>query len=152
MLLQTTFSVAASLGIGSAAWFFLVTQSTKQMVYAPILLSGCSSSAMYAMALSFITDVIGQEKVCPWLTIQQCDEILWEVKKGCVKKFDLGVEKWEHKRATYLGKHFQIVCFESYFPCQNFEFLWWPSHVGPSCPDYWPNILTMMWKHTYLFS
>ena len=44
--------------------------------YAPILLSGCSSSAMYAMALSFITDVIGQEKVCTWLTIQQCDEIL----------------------------------------------------------------------------
>ena len=62
--LQMTFTIAASLGIGSAVWFYFITQSTKQMVYAPIVLIGCSSSAMYVMTLAFITDVIGQDKVC----------------------------------------------------------------------------------------
>ena len=62
--LQMTFTIAASLGIGSAVWFYFITQSTKQMVYAPIVLTGCSSSAMYVMTLAFITDVIGQDKVC----------------------------------------------------------------------------------------
>ena len=61
---QWTYCLGASLAVGAATWFYFLTQPTKQMVYMPLVLTGVSSSAMYVMALSFIADVVKDDKVC----------------------------------------------------------------------------------------
>ena len=61
---QWTYCLGASVAGGAATWFYFLTQPTKQMVYVPLVLIGVSSSAMYVMALSYIADIIKDDKVC----------------------------------------------------------------------------------------
>ena len=63
ILLQWTFCVASSVAIGAAVWFYFITESTKQMVYASIVLLGFGNSGMIVMALSFVAHFIGNDKV-----------------------------------------------------------------------------------------
>ena len=61
---QWTYCLGASVAGGAATWFYFLTQPTKQLIYVPLVLTGVSSSAMNVMALSFIADVIKDDKVC----------------------------------------------------------------------------------------
>ena len=63
ILLQWTFCVASSVAIGAAVWFYFITESTKQMVYASIVLLGFGNSGMIVMALSYVAHFIGNDKV-----------------------------------------------------------------------------------------
>ena len=51
------------MAIGAAVWFYFITESTKQMVYASIVLLGFGNSGMNVMALSFVAHFIGDDKV-----------------------------------------------------------------------------------------
>jgi len=55
--------LAASLVICGAVWSYFQTPSTRQVTYAPVILIGFGMSVMYVMALAFITDLIGENKV-----------------------------------------------------------------------------------------
>lgn len=49
--------------IGGAVWIYFQTPSTRQMTYAPVIIIGSGMSIMYVMALAFITELIGENKV-----------------------------------------------------------------------------------------
>ena len=49
--------------IVGAVWSYFQTTSTRQSTYAPLVIIGSGSSIMYVMALVFITDLIGENKV-----------------------------------------------------------------------------------------
>ena len=55
--------MAASLVIGGLVWSYFQTPSTRQATYAPVIIIGFGMSVMYVMALAFITEVIGENKV-----------------------------------------------------------------------------------------
>ena len=55
--------MAASLVICGAVWSYFLNPSTRQVTYAPVILIGFGMSVMYVMALTFITDLIGENKV-----------------------------------------------------------------------------------------
>ena len=63
-LLQWTYCLAASVVVGTAVWFYFITQSIKSVTYAPTILVGAGTSAMIVMSLTFLTDLIGENKVC----------------------------------------------------------------------------------------
>lgn len=50
--------------IGGVVWNYFQTPSTKQVTYAPVIIMGFGISVMYVMALAFLTDLIGENKVC----------------------------------------------------------------------------------------
>ena len=65
--------MAASLVMGGAVWSYFQSPSTKQTTYAPVIIIGGGMSIMYVMALAFITELIGENKVsvegnAPWLS------------------------------------------------------------------------------------
>ena len=64
LLLQWSYLLAASLVIGGVVWSYFQTPSIKQATYAPIIIMGFGMSVMYVMALAFITELIGENKVC----------------------------------------------------------------------------------------
>jgi len=49
--------------ISGAVWSYFQTPSTRQATYAPVILIGFGMSVMYVMALAFITELIGENKV-----------------------------------------------------------------------------------------
>ena len=51
------------MAIAAAVWFYFVVVSTKQMVYVPVVLTGCSVSAMFIMALSSVADILQDDEV-----------------------------------------------------------------------------------------
>ena len=55
--------MAAVLVIGAAVWFYFLTLSTKSFTYAPTIMVGTGMSAMFVMALNYITELIGDNKV-----------------------------------------------------------------------------------------
>ena len=64
LYLQWTYCLAASVVIGAAVWFYFITQSIKSVTYAPTILVGAGTSAMIVMSLTYLTDLIGEDKVC----------------------------------------------------------------------------------------
>ena len=64
LLLQWSYLLAASLVIGGTLWSYFQTPSIRQATYAPVILIGFGMSVMYVMALAFITELIGENKVC----------------------------------------------------------------------------------------
>ena len=63
-MLQWTYNVAAAVVIGSAVWLYFLTPSSRLVAYAPAILIGSGMSATFVMALTFLTDLIGENKVC----------------------------------------------------------------------------------------
>lgn len=59
---QWSFIVAALTVIGSCLWFMRITQSTRVFTYPAVVLLGFGSSAMFVNALSFATELIGENK------------------------------------------------------------------------------------------
>ena len=49
--------------MGGAVWSYFQTLSTRQSTYAPVVMMGSGLSIMYVMALVFITEVIGENRV-----------------------------------------------------------------------------------------
>ena len=49
--------------MGGAVWSYFQTFSTRQSTYAPVVMIGSGLSIMYVMALVFITELIGENKV-----------------------------------------------------------------------------------------
>ena len=64
LYLQWTYCLAASVVVGTAVWFYFITQSIKSVTYAPTILAGAGMSAMNVMSLTYLTDLIGENKVC----------------------------------------------------------------------------------------
>ena len=50
--------------IGGAVWSYFQTPSIKQATYAPVILIGFGMSVMFVMSTAFITELIGDSKVC----------------------------------------------------------------------------------------
>ena len=50
--------------IGGVVWNYFQTPSFRQATYAPVIIIGFGMSVMYVMALAFVTDLIGENKVC----------------------------------------------------------------------------------------
>ena len=50
--------------IGGVVWNYFQTPSMRQATYAPVIITGFGMSVMYVMALAFITELIGEDKVC----------------------------------------------------------------------------------------
>lgn len=57
-----SYLLAASLVICGAVWSYFLNPSTRQVTYAPVILIGFGMSVMYVMSLTFITDLIGENK------------------------------------------------------------------------------------------
>ena len=55
--------MAGSLVMGCSVWSYFQTVSTKQSAYAVMVIMGSGLSVMDVMALVFITEVIGENKV-----------------------------------------------------------------------------------------
>ena len=49
--------------MGGTVWSYFQTFSTRQSTYAPVVMIGSGLSIMYVMALVFITELIGENKV-----------------------------------------------------------------------------------------
>ena len=49
--------------MGGAVWSYFQTFYTRQSTYAPVVMIGSGLSIMYVMALVFITELIGENKV-----------------------------------------------------------------------------------------
>ena len=49
--------------MGGAVWSYFLTVSPNQSIYAPVVMIGSGLSVMYVMALVFITELIGENKV-----------------------------------------------------------------------------------------
>ena len=49
--------------LGAAVWFYFLTPSSKAQAYAPTILTGSAISATFVMALTFVADLIGDNKV-----------------------------------------------------------------------------------------
>ena len=49
--------------MGGAVWSYFQTPSTKQTTYVPVVIIGGGMSTMYVMALAFMTELIGENKV-----------------------------------------------------------------------------------------
>ena len=62
---QWTYCLAATLLIGSAVWIYFIARPEAYLIYVPVILVGATSSTMVGMALTFLTKLIGDEKVCP---------------------------------------------------------------------------------------
>ena len=58
-----SFLLAAFLVMGGAVWSYFLTVSPNQSTYAPVVMIGSGLSVMYVMALVFITELIGENKV-----------------------------------------------------------------------------------------
>lgn len=58
-----SFLLAAFLVMGGAVWSYFLTVSPNQSIYAPVVMIGSGLSVMYVMALVFITELIGENKV-----------------------------------------------------------------------------------------
>ena len=56
--------MASAVVIGAAVWIYCLKESTRNMTYAPTVLIGCGMSAMTVVALVFVNDAIGNDKVC----------------------------------------------------------------------------------------
>ena len=56
--------MAASLVIGGVVWSYFQTPSIRQATYAPVILIGFGMSVMYVMSMAFVTELIGDSKVC----------------------------------------------------------------------------------------
>ena len=64
---QWTYCVAAAIAVGAAVGFFFLTPETHDgAAYALTILMGMGMAACFVMALSFITAMIGENKVCIW--------------------------------------------------------------------------------------
>ena len=63
-LAQWSYLQAAAIVIGGVVWSYFQTPSSRQATYAPVILIGFGMSIMYVMALAFITELIGENKVC----------------------------------------------------------------------------------------
>ena len=50
--------------IGGVVWSYFQTPSIRQKTYAPVILIGFGMSVMFVMSLAFITELIGENKVC----------------------------------------------------------------------------------------
>ncbi|KAJ7379091.1 Major facilitator super domain-containing protein 12 [Desmophyllum pertusum] len=57
-----SFILAALLVIGSCVWFYSITQSTRVLTYPAAALLGFGFSAMFVNAISFATELIGDNK------------------------------------------------------------------------------------------
>ena len=60
---QWTYILASVLVISSSVYCYFQTTSLKQSTYAPVILTGSGMSIMYVMALAFIAELIGDDKV-----------------------------------------------------------------------------------------
>ena len=62
---QWTYCVAAAFSLGAAVGFFFLTPETHDSAaYALTILMGMGMAGSFVMALSFITALIGENKVC----------------------------------------------------------------------------------------
>ena len=50
--------------MGGVVWSYFQTTSIRDSTYAPVVIIGSGMSIMYVMALTFITELIGENKVC----------------------------------------------------------------------------------------
>ena len=50
--------------MGGVVWSYFQTPSTKQATYAPIIIIAFGMSVMYVMSMVFVTELIGDNKVC----------------------------------------------------------------------------------------
>ena len=50
--------------IGGVFWSYFQTPSTRQATYAPFIIIGFGMSVMYVMSMAFVTELIGDNKVC----------------------------------------------------------------------------------------
>ena len=63
LLSQWTTCVFAGSCVVAAVWFYFVTPPAKQMVYAPVVLTGSGASGLMVLVLSFVTEVLWEDKV-----------------------------------------------------------------------------------------
>ena len=50
--------------MGGVVWSYFQTPSTRQATYAPVIIIGFGMSVMYVMSMAFVTELIGDNKVC----------------------------------------------------------------------------------------
>ena len=50
--------------IGGVVLSYFQTPSTRQATYAPVIIIGFGMSVMYVMSTAFVTELIGDNKVC----------------------------------------------------------------------------------------
>lgn len=60
---QWTYILASLFVIGGSVYFYFQTPSVKQSTYAPVILTASGMSIMYALSLTFATELIGEDTV-----------------------------------------------------------------------------------------
>jgi len=64
LLLQWSYLLAASFVMGGVVWSYFQTPASRQTTYAPVIIIGFGMSVMYVMSMAFVTELIGDDKVC----------------------------------------------------------------------------------------
>ena len=70
---QWTYCVAAASLIGAAVWFYFISESAAYLAYPAAVAVGVTSAMMVAMSLTFLTDLIGENKVRT-----ECSLLSWQ--------------------------------------------------------------------------
>lgn len=63
LLSQWSFVLAGSVVMAGAVWSYFQTPATRQLTYVPVAMIGSGLSVMYVMALAFIAELLGEDKV-----------------------------------------------------------------------------------------
>ena len=83
--------MASLLVIGASVYCYFQTPSLKQSTYAPVILIGSGMSMMYVMALVFVTELIGDDKVR--FVLQ-----LWKIDCCCLSFYIIGLKAIQHHK------------------------------------------------------
>ena len=96
-LIQLCFTLAAFFVMGAGVWFYFITKSNRVMTYPATALLGFGFSAMLVNALSFATELIGDNKV----SSIKCDVIIIQSALSSIVRIKIiifAVESLTHQR------------------------------------------------------